>query len=75
MGTVYLPQDPRTGGPDNNSLQLFKEVMKEYDKIKDNPNFSGEEIQEMFAGVGFNVTVKEDKTLDVRAMGGNVKPF
>ncbi len=75
MGTVYLPQDPRTGAPDNNSLQLFKEVMKEYDKIKDNPNFSGEEIQRMFGEVGFNVTVKEDKTLDVRAKGGNVKPF
>ena len=44
-------------------------------KSKTTQIFSGEEIQRMFGEVGFDVTVKEDKTLDVRAKGGNVKPF
>ena len=75
MGNVYLPVDPRTGGPDNNSLNLFREVMEEYERIKEDPNITDRDIEEMFDSVGFDVTILPDKTLDVKAKSDNVKPF
>lgn len=75
MGNVYLPVNPNTGGPDNGSLNLFRSVMEEYEKIKDDPNISDKDIEVMFDSVGFDVTIMPDKSLDVKARSENVKPF
>ena len=75
MGTVYLPVDPRTGGPDNNSLQLFRQAMDKYEEMKDDPSFTTQDIEAMFNSVSFDVTINPDKSIDVKAQGGNVKPF
>ena len=75
MGNVYLPVDPETGGPDNKSLEMFRQLMDHYNSVKDNPDVSDKDLEVMFNNSGFKVTINPDKTLDVRATGGNVKPF
>lgn len=75
MGNVYLPVNPSTGGPDNRSLQLFRQAMDKYEELKDDPNITNQDIEAMFNSLSFDVTILPDKTLDVKAKGGNVKPF
>ena len=69
---VLLPVD-NNGNPDNASLELYRKVMDEYNANKE--NMSPGEIQRLFNNSGFQVSVKEDKTLDVRMVGSHVKPF
>ncbi len=69
---VFLPVDAQ-GNPDNASLEMYKSVMDEYNANKD--NMSREEIQRLFNNAGFQVKVNDDKSLDVRMVGSDVKPF
>lgn len=75
MGNVYLPVNEATGAPDYASLTLFRGLMDKYDQIKDDPNITKQDITMMFENSGFSVSIKPDKTIDVRAMGSNVKQF
>lgn len=69
---VYLPVKV-DGSPDNDSMAEFRKVMDQYKENKD--NMSNSEIRRLFANSGFTVTINDDKTLDVRAAGSDVKPF
>ena len=74
MAKVFLPVDGN-GRPDYNSLQLFKEVMEDYNNIKEDPNVNKEDIRKRFSDSGFNVQVNDDLSVVVTAQGSNVKPF
>jgi hypothetical protein len=67
-----LPVD-KQGNPDNASLEMYKSVMDEYNANKD--NMSRIDIQKLFNDAGFQVKIKDDKSLDVRMVGSDVKPF
>lgn len=69
---VLLPVD-KHGNPDNASLEMFKSVMDEYNANKD--NMSRIDIQKLFNNAGFQVKINDDKSLDVRKVGSDVKPF
>ena len=69
---VFLPVD-KQGNPDNASLEMYKSVMDEYNANKD--NMSRVEIQRLFNDAGFQVKINDDKSLDVRMVGSDVKPF
>ena len=69
---VFLPVDSQ-GNPDNASLEMYKSVMDEYNANKD--NMSRAEIQRLFNNAGFQVQINDDKSLDVRMVGSDVKPF
>lgn len=72
IGRVYLPVKS-DGSPDNASMAEFRQVMDIYDKNKD--SMSKSEVQRLFRNSGFMVEINEDNTLEVSAVGGNVKPF
>lgn len=69
---VFLPVDAQ-GNPDNASLEMYKSVMDEYNANKD--NMSRTDVQRLFNDAGFQVKVNDDKSLDVRMVGSDVKPF
>lgn len=69
---VFLPVDAQ-GKPDNASLEMYKSVMDEYNANKD--NMSRIDIQKLFNNAGFRVKINDDKSLDVRMVGSDVKPF
>lgn len=69
---VFLPVDAQ-GNPDNASLEMYKSVMDEYNANKD--NMSRAEIQRLFNNAGFQVQINDDKSLDVKMVGSDVKPF
>lgn len=69
---VFLPVD-KQGNPDNASLEMYKSVMDEYNANKD--NMSRIDIQKLFNNAGFQVKINDDKSLDVRMVGSDVKPF
>lgn len=69
---VFLPVDAQ-GNPDNASLEMYKSVMDEYNANKD--NMSRIDVQRLFNDAGFQVKVNDDKSLDVRMVGSDVKPF
>jgi hypothetical protein len=52
---------------------MFKSVMDEYNANKD--NMSRIDIQKLFNNAGFQVKINDDKSLDVRKVGSDVKPF
>lgn len=69
---VFLPVDSQ-GNPDNASLEMYKSVMDEYNANKD--NMSRIDVQRLFNDAGFQVKINDDKSLDVRMVGSDVKPF
>lgn len=72
VARVLLPVD-NSGKPDNASLQEYQELMKYYNSNKE--GMSKAEVQKLFNNSGFEVTVNEDKSLNVSKMGANVQPF
>lgn len=72
IARVLLPVD-NSGKPDNASLQEYQELMKYYNSNKE--GMSKAEVQKLFNNSGFEVTVNEDKSLNVSKMGANVQPF
>jgi len=72
IARVLLPVD-NSGKPDNASLQEYQELMKYYNSNKE--GMSKADVQKLFNNSGFEVTVNEDKSLNVSKMGANVKPF
>lgn len=72
IARAYLPVDIN-GDVDNATLDLFSELMREYNNNKD--KMTKKEVDELFRFNGFNVTVNDDKSLDVTAQGDRVKPF
>lgn len=72
IARAYLPVDAN-GNVNNAMLDLFSELMGEYNNNKD--KMTKKEVDELFRFNGFNVTVNDDKSLDVTAQGDRVKPF
>lgn len=72
IARVYLPVKS-DGSPDTDSLRSYQQLMLQYNDNKDNMSIG--EIQKVFRESGFNVKVNADKTLDVSAVGSDVRPF